>query len=770
VHGEAIIEAMQLDLMVKGAADPTHLRPHLATLRNRLDGRALSAVCDELAALLADSRIASSPALYESILERLETLNRGLATPDVPQLPLLAYDFDVGPRVMRTFADEATEHLDSCERGLLALERQPGNRAVVDELFRNFHSLKGETATVGLTALRAIAHTCEDMLLRVRNGGAHLRSSEIDHVLRAVDVLRAAIQRINEHLVDATRGLPVMPSGWHDWRGGPAQPTTATLPSIVGEPAATVAAAATGEAEPATPVSDTTVSESTASDTTVAETTASETTVPIATASGTHSSPRSAIPVQDVVVGSGRSFPAIDPSTVAWLLAQAELGGVLVSANRNMPAGFSRAENSTHEPTAQQAVRVSVERIDVASGQVATALMLTQQISLLTEEMTQALGRRQTGNDQLGKRLEQLGSLLRQMQASCLAMRLVRVAETFDRVRRTARDIARQLGKRIEVRIHGEEVEIDKTILDALASPLTHLIRNALDHGMETSEARVAAGKEPVGTITLEARQEGGRVVIELADDGRGINLDRVRARAQEIGLLQPTQQPAREELIALIFLPGFSTAKEVSDMSGRGVGMDVVRQEVQSLGGNVEVRTEAGKFTSFSLHLPISMALQETLLIRVGIHEYLVPQNALVESVRLRHAVLGRVRGIGRLLDWRGAAIPLLCLHDFAGGMQPPTADMTALIVRQGTQAFALAVDDVIGMRQVLIRPLGDVLARLRGFIGGSLMEDGRVLLVLDPLDAMRAILGRGLGHGAFGTTSQDAQPTSSTPTAASA
>ena len=162
----AIIEAMQLDLMVKGAADPTHLRPHLAALRSRLDGQPLSAVCDEVAALLADSRIASSPALYESILERLETLNRGLTSPEVPPLPLLAYDFDVGPRVMRTFADEATEHLDACERGLLALEQSPEDRAVVDVLFRDFHSLKGETATVGLTAMRTIAHACEDLLLR----------------------------------------------------------------------------------------------------------------------------------------------------------------------------------------------------------------------------------------------------------------------------------------------------------------------------------------------------------------------------------------------------------------------------------------------------------------------------------------------------------------------------------------------------------------------------------------------------------------------------
>ncbi len=705
-----LIEGMQLDLMVKGAADAVRLRPQAAALRERVAGSPLIATVDELNLLLSDDRVGSSPCLYETLLERLEALNQTIGLPGAVPLPLLSYDFDIGQRVLSTFIDEANEHLDGCEKSLLALERQPGDMALVDDLFRDFHSLKGETATVGLIAMRGIAHVCEDLLHRVRSGGGALSGSETDHLLNAVDLLRSALTRVAAHVADASQALPVMPPTWLTWRLGPSTQATPSQrrstalhavqlppPALAPKPEAAVVA-----------------------------------------------TPAPRLVVKELTVADESAFPAINPATGVWLLAQAELGEVLASADRSTPVALHHdGTGVAEESAAQQAVRVPVERIDVISGQLATALVLAQQLDLLSH-------REGHGDHRLDKPLEQLTSVLRQLQSTCLSLRLVKVADTFSRVRRTARDIARQLGKQIEVHLAGEEVELDKTILDGLAAPLMHLVRNALDHGLESPAERRAAGKSETGRLALEARREGGRVVIEIAEDGRGLNLERIRARALEIGLLQPQQQqPTREELIALIFLPGFSTAKEISELSGRGVGMDVVRQAVQKLGGTVTVRTDTGKFTSFLLHLPVSLALQETLLVRVGEHDYLLPQTALAESVRLRGARLGRVQRLGLLLDWRGTAIPLLCLHDFAGGFRQPEEGMSALIVRHGAQHFALAVDEVLGMRQVLIRPLGEALSGLRGFIGGSLMEDGRILLVLDPLDAMRAILGRGFGAG---------------------
>lgn len=706
---QELIEAMQLDLMVKGAADAVRLRPQAAAMSKRLTGTPLATTAGELSELLTNERVSSSPCLYETLLERLEALSQALAKPGAVPLPLLTYDLDIGQRVLRTFIDEASEHLDGCERGLLTLEERAGDQTLVDDLFRDFHSLKGETATVGLTALRGIAHVCEDLLHRVRGGGAPLSPNETDYLLSAVDLMRSAMRLVAVHIADASQALPVMPITWQAWRLGPASHTP--VPHRRSTSLHAVQAARAETARIAAPAAVSAVPP------------------PLA--------------VRKLQIADQSSFPVLDPSTGVWLLAQAELGEVLASADRRAPAALSRHEGAPpDEPAAQQAVRVPVERIDVISGQLATALVLAQQLDLLAHRDEHAAG---AGRKELDKPLEQLSSLLRQLQTTCLTLRLVKVADTFSRVRRTARDIARQLGKQVEVHLSGEEVELDKTILDGLAAPLMHLVRNALDHGLETPADRRAAGKPETGRLALEARREGGRVVIEVAEDGRGLNLDRIRARALTIGLLQPQQQPTREELIALIFLPGFSTAKEVSELSGRGVGMDVVRQAVQALGGTVTVRTDTGKFTSFLLHLPVSLALQETLLVRVGEHQYLLPQTALAESVRLRGARLGRVQRLGLLLDWRGTAIPLLCLHDFAGGVRQPEESMNALIVRHGAQHFALAVDEVIGMRHVLIRPLGEALSGLRGFIGGSLMEDGRILLVLDPLDAMRAILGRG-------------------------
>lgn len=728
MDGQQLIESMQLDLMVKGAADAVRLRSQAGVLRDRLANTPLAATVLEVLDLLANERVSNSPCLYETLLERLESLNQAIATPGSEPLPLLSYDLDISQRVLDTFIDEANEHLDACERGLLALEEQPGNQTLIDDVFRDFHSLKGETATVGLAALRGVAHVCEDLLHRVRGGGAQLSGSETDYLLIAIDLMRSAMSRIAAHVADASQALPVMPPAWRTWRNGPQlhtpppQRRTTSLHKAVLAPASGTApegavAAATPAPAPAP--------------------------APAPTATATAAA-APALVVRELQTANQGAFPVIDPATGVWLLAQAELGEVLASADRSVPATLNRPENATaEEQSAQQAVRVPVERIDIISGQLATALVLAQQLDLLTHREGHS------GDQQLNKSLEQLTTLLRQLQGTCLALRLVKVADTFSRVRRTARDIARQLGKHVEVHLSGEEVELDKTVLDGLSAPLMHLVRNALDHGLETPNERRAAGKPESGRLVLEARREGRRVVIEITEDGRGLNLSKIRDRALSIGLLQPQQQPTREELIALIFLPGFSTAKEVSDLSGRGVGMDVVRQAVQALGGTVTVRTDAGKFTTFLLHLPISLALQDTLLVRVGAHEYLLPQTALAESVRLRGARVGRVHRLGLLLDWRGTAIPLLCLHDFAGGARQPDESMNALIVRHGTQHFALAVDEVVGMRNVLIRPLGEALSGLRGFVGGSLMEDGRILLVLDPLDAMRAILGRGFAYG---------------------
>lgn len=354
--------------------------------------------------------------------------------------------------------------------------------------------------------------------------------------------------------------------------------------------------------------------------------------------------------------------------------------------------------------------------------------------------------------------IHQLGKVTQSVQDLSMSLRMVPLRQTFQKMQRIVRDVSRQLSKQVELAVAGEETEVDKTVLEFLGDPLVHLVRNAVDHGVESPEQRRNAGKPEKGRIELKAYHRSGNLMIEVVDDGGGINADKLRVKALEKGILKPGQTISDEEARNLIFHPGFSTKEQVSDISGRGVGMDVVKTQIEKLQGEIAIQTVIGKGTRFTLRLPLTLAILEGMVMRCASERFVVPLAHVHETVRINREEITFATGLGQVLLLRGESIPLYQLSDLMkiipGAMpgkgqtlapmqaalaaRPP--EPSAVIVRLLDQPFAVQVDEIMGQNQVVVKKLGSELAHLKTFSGGTILGDGRPSLILELIELVRA------------------------------
>jgi two-component system chemotaxis sensor kinase CheA len=331
--------------------------------------------------------------------------------------------------------------------------------------------------------------------------------------------------------------------------------------------------------------------------------------------------------------------------------------------------------------------------------------------------------------------LAQLARTTNEVQRTAMAMRMIPMGQLFQRTARLVRDLSRKAGKRVEVETRGGDTELDKTIAEELGDPLLHMVRNAIDHGIEPPEARQAAGKNPTARLRLAAYHQGGQVVVEIADDGRGLDREKILKRARQNGLLSADAQLSDMEIYHLIFEPGFSTADQVTDLSGRGVGMDVVRKHVQKLRGRIEIQSTPGQGATFLLKLPLTLAIIEGLIVMVGSHRYIVPIFAVKEMLRPTPDLLSTVQGRGEMALVRGSLLPVVRLYR-RFGVQPRSehpCDGLLIVAESEDRQFCVLVDDLIGKQEVVIKSLGPALKNIPGIAGGAILGDGRVGLILD-------------------------------------
>ncbi|MBD8067123.1 chemotaxis protein CheA [Devosia sp. PTR5] len=376
-----------------------------------------------------------------------------------------------------------------------------------------------------------------------------------------------------------------------------------------------------------------------------------------------------------------------------------------------------------------QSIRVDLDKVDRVVNMVGE-LVITQ--SMLTQQMDETLRARYT---ELVRGLEVLAQTTRGLQDSVMAIRAQPVKSVFSRMPRLVRELATKTGKKIKLETIGEATEIDKTVIEQLSDPLTHMIRNSADHGIETPEKRLAGGKSETGTIRLSAEQAGGNILIIVEDDGAGINRERVLKLARDKGIVAPELTPTDEQIDQLIFAPGFSTAEAVSDISGRGVGMDVVLSNIKKIGGSVHVRSWTGKGTRMTLRLPLTLAVLDVMLVKVGGGPYVVPLSSIVETMQCSRASFERVPSGGKVLQVRGEYVQVIDLAQrFEIGTEVAAADrFVVLCETEGSHKVALVVDDIIGQQQVVIKSLEENFERVEGIAGGTILGDGNVALIVD-------------------------------------
>nr|WP_305910224.1 chemotaxis protein CheA [Methylomarinum sp. Ch1-1]MDP4521148.1 chemotaxis protein CheA [Methylomarinum sp. Ch1-1] len=357
---------------------------------------------------------------------------------------------------------------------------------------------------------------------------------------------------------------------------------------------------------------------------------------------------------------------------------------------------------------------------------------------VITQSMLSLIGEHFEVNklDQLKNGLSQLERHTRELQESVMNIRMLPISFVFSRFPRLVHDLSAKLGKKIELKLVGEQTEVDKTVVELLSDPLVHLVRNSLDHGIEMPEERRAAGKPEIGTVVLEAYHRGGNIVIEVVDDGRGLDKDKLRAKAIEKGLIEEDAILNDKQTYELIFMPGFSTAAQLTDVSGRGVGMDVVRKNIQALGGNIELVSELGKGSTISIHLPLTLAILDGQSVAVGEERFIVPLGSIVESMNIGEDRVNSVAGKGETFRLRNEYLPIVRMHEIFNVESARATQLSEglLVVVEGQGVkCGLFVDDLLGQQQVVIKSLEANYRRIEGVSGATILGDGSVALILD-------------------------------------
>jgi len=434
--------------------------------------------------------------------------------------------------------------------------------------------------------------------------------------------------------------------------------------------------------------------------------------------------------------GSATASVASAASSGSATASAAGAGASVAGSGQSAAPGSGRASSPAQGPEATKAagaehssIRVSIEKID--------ELINTVGELVITQAMLSEVGRKLEGPfaEQFRSGLSQLERNMRELQESVMRVRMLPISFTFSRFPRMVRDLAQRLGKQIELKMTGEQTELDKTVLEKIGDPLVHLVRNSVDHGIESPQARVAAGKPAVGTVHLDACHRGGSIAVEIRDDGGGLDKNRILAKARSRGLVGANDVPTDDQIHELIFLPGFSTAEKTTDVSGRGVGMDVVRRNVKELGGKIEIASELGKGSRFIITLPLTLAIVDGQSVSVGTETYIVPLTSIIESLQLESQSVSRLSGRGEVFSFRGDYLPIVRLHEVFGVKPRASALHEGLIVvAEGDgRRIGLFVDELLGQQQVVIKSMETNYGPIEGVAGATILGDGSVALILD-------------------------------------
>ena len=598
----------------------------------------------------------------------------------VPSGEDLVLELNLGENrdLLAEFHGETVDHLQQIEAALLALEQEPDEPEALNSIFRSFHTIKGNAGFLGLIPMQKLAHEVESLLDLARNHQLRLNSAIITEILKSRDAIQVLTQQVAVALESGQLPSNVVPVNH--------------LIQAVRRLAATG-----GTVAEAAPVEKATPS-------------------PVVPAAHPATSATNEETSED-----DHDSPAIHASPTSPEVTVSSANTVSASAKVSTPAS--------------QTVRVNTEKLDSLMDVVGELVIVQSQLIESSRKFSQEA-------PVLQRNVSQLSRIAKELQSTAMSLRMIPIKPTFQKMERLSRDLARDCGKKAIFSTEGDDTELDRTMVEEIADPLVHMVRNALDHDMEPPAERIAQGKPEAGQIRLRAYHQGSNIVIELSDDGRGIDPAKVLKKAQRQGLVPENVQLTQEETLNLIFLPGFSTAEKVTSVSGRGVGMDVVKRNVDKLRGKIEISSEVGKGSVFKVKLPLTMAIIDGLVVRVGDDRFILPSTSVQMAMRPSKESVIRVQGTGEVLDLRGRMLPLHRLHrrfNIASHAQEPWEGIVVIIETSG-KVCALMIDEMVSKQEVVIKSLGAFMTGIAGVSGGAILGDGNIALILDPGTLLQA------------------------------
>lgn len=698
---------------------------------------------------------------------------------------------------LEIFLDETNEHLQSLNTQILALEQDPENMDTINEIFRAAHSLKGMAGTMGYKRMQTLTHDMENVFSEVRNGNIKVNADMIDVLFQCLDALEEYNTTIRESSDEGTNDNSALIKRLNDiMNGGDAPEEKAAAPAQkaaeapaaggsgfqsikldenqqsvlseaikegknvygltvkVQESCILKAARAflvfkaieeTSEIIVSDPSSqdiedekfDLTFSLIIVSEAGLDEIlTASRSVSEIEDVSG------SVLKLEDVNAGA-----AAEPSLAAEVPAEAvpeapaqtpeppaaepEPAAAQPAAQNQAPAQTNTpaAKKAPNKPVVNRTVRVDIEKLD-------TLMNLVSELIIAKNSLVSASAMSGNSSQAVNEQIEYLESVTTSLHESVMKVRMVPIESTVNKFPRMVRDLQKKLGKKMELYMSGEETELDRTVVDQIGDPLMHLLRNSADHGLESAEVRKQRGKPEVGSIFLDAYQDGNNVVIEVRDDGNGIDTNAVKNKGIERGVITPEQGEAmsEKEIIGLLFNAGFSTAKVVSDVSGRGVGLDVVKSMIESLSGEVEVKSKLGEGSTWTIRLPLTLAIIQALMVEIGEEKYAIALGSIqtIEDIPPADVKLVQAKEVIQLRD---LVIPLIRLNEILDvpSKKSPEDNLVVVVVKKGDRMAGLVVDELIGQQEIVIKSLGKYISKCKIISGATVLGDGEVALILD-------------------------------------
>ncbi|HZR30645.1 MAG TPA: chemotaxis protein CheA [Terriglobales bacterium] len=590
------------------------------------------------------------------------------------------------PTLVHEFLVESEELLQRMDQDLIALEGTPNDAELLNRVFRALHTIKGTSSFLGYDAVVRLSHRAEDVL----NG---LRRAECLLSRRTMDALLQARDQLGKMLEDIREGTP------HEY----------SIESLLKE------LETVQKAEPTPKIGELLVANDVVTEKVITK-----------------------------VLKQQQKQPEDGREKLGELLVQKNLASVaqvdeaLAQQKQHAEAAAAAQQRPPAETTiSSHSMRVDVRKLDDLINLVGELVLERNRLMRLSRDVSGERISLKALEDGLSQCSARLSFITEELQTVGLKTRMVPIDTVFRKFPRLVRDIAHNLGKEIELEMRGQETELDKTMVELIGDPLVHLVRNSLDHGLETPERREMAGKPRCGTIRLEARQEGEQIVISISDDGGGIDPERIASKAVEKGLVtqERVRQMDRREILEFIFLPGFSTVEKAGDLSGRGVGMDVVRTNLRKLNGSAELESEVGRGTTVLLKLPLTLAILPVLLVQVADEIYALPLRSVLETARISSDEIHHIEGC-EVLRLRQETLPLVRLRNLFELPQdtPSNGVQRVVILRVGERKLALLVDELVGQESTVIKPLGTYLRHCSSLTGATISGDGRVRLVLDP------------------------------------